>query len=349
MRRFIGLFASTSLVAVQLLVAVPVIAAPGSGSAGTRYAAQNAKANTSGRSAKPAYSKADARSAKAQYAKPAGRPAKPAYAKPARRPDKPAYAKPGKRPDISTNGGYQKAKIARPDKDNPIKIRPGDNRPNYNRPGNQKPGKPIRPGSNGNDITINNNNNINISNNRYPVYRPAGGGYYRPPNGGYYGPPRPPYGGWRGGYYPPARYYYNDGPSVGEVLFGVAVTTSLLALLIDASQPDIVYVQGQTPPPLPPYVPPSNISGAPASINVDLGSMTSSARSSASVCLTEAARQIGATGGSEIRIDRIDDVEQGNGGYRFRLALQADYSTGTRLIPMYCRATPDKIIELRFG
>jgi hypothetical protein len=352
MRRFIGLFASTSLVAVQLLAAVPVIAAPGSGSAGTRYAAQNAKANTSGRSVKPAYSKADARAAKAKYAKPEGRPAKPAYAKPAGRPDKPSYAKPGKRPDLTSNDGYQAAKIARPDKDRPNYNRPDkerpnysrpvNNRPNYDRPGNNKPGKPNRPRPGGNDI------NVNI-NNRYPVYRPPGGGYYRPPGGGFYGPPRPPYGGWRGGYYPPARYYYNDGPSVGEVLFGVAVTTSLLALLSAASQPDVVYVQGQTPPPLPPYVPPSNISGAPASINVDISSMTSSSRASASVCLTEAARQIGATGGREIRIDRIDNVEQGNGSYRFRLTLQADYQTETRIIPMYCRATSDKIVELSFG
>jgi hypothetical protein len=346
MRKFIGLFATTSLVAAQLLVGVPLSAAPGNGSAGTRYAAQNAKANAQGRPAKPTYSKADARSATAKYAKPAGRPAKPAYAKPAGRPDKPSNAKPGRRPDLASTGGYQAAKIARPDKGRPNDNRPNNNRPNSDRPndrpGNIKPGKPNRPRPGGNDITVN-------INNRYPVYRPPGGGYYRPPGGGFYGPPRPPYGGWQGGYYPPARYYYNDGPSVGDVLFGVAVTTSLLALLSAASQPDIVYVQGQTPPPLPPYVPPSNISGAPASINVDLGSMTSSARSSASVCLTEAARQIGATGGSEIRIDRIDDVEQGNGGYRFRLALQADYAAGMRTIPMYCRATPDKIIELRFG
>jgi hypothetical protein len=324
-RGIISLFASTSLVVVQLLATVPAVAAPGEGSGRARAAAQGAKPNSAGRAAKPAYPKAS------------GRPAKADYAKPAKRPDGASYAKPAKRPNISSEGGYKATKIARPDNN-----RPNYNRPNYNRPGNNKPGKPNRPLPGGNDI------NVNI-NNRYPVYRPPGGGYYRPPGGGFYRPPPPPYGGWRGGYYPPARYYYNDGPSVGEVLFGVAVTTSLLALLSAASQPDIVYVQGQTPPPLPPYVPPSNISGAPASINVDLGSISSTARPSASVCLTEAARQIGATGGSEIRIDRIDDVEQGNGGYRFRLALQADYADGMRTIPMYCRATPDKIIELRFG
>jgi hypothetical protein len=116
-----------------------------------------------------------------------------------------------------------------------------------------------------------------------------------------------------------SRYYYNDGPSVGGILFGVAVTTSLLAILSAASQPTTtVIVQGQAPPPLPPYSPPRNASGAPAMINVDINSMSADARPSASVCLTEAARQIGATGGTEIRIDKIVEVEKGNGDYRFR-------------------------------
>ena len=61
------------------------------------------------------------------------------------------------------------------------------------------------------------------------------------------------------------------------------------------------------------------------------------------------ARQIGATGGQEISINSIDDVEKGNGGYRFRFAINAVYPDATRVIPMYCRATPEKIIELTFG
>jgi hypothetical protein len=72
-------------------------------------------------------------------------------------------------------------------------------------------------------------------------------------------------------------------------------------------------------------------------------------RPSASVCLTEAARQIGATGGTEIRIDGDVDVEQGNGGYRFRLDLLGIYPDQARIIPMYCRATSEKIVELTFG
>ncbi|MFZ4689842.1 MAG: hypothetical protein ACOYLS_11440 [Polymorphobacter sp.] len=130
------------------------------------------------------------------------------------------------------------------------------------------------------------------------------------------------------------------------------MTTSLLAILSAASQPKTVIVQGAPPPPPPPvqpYTPPRNTTGAPATINVDIMSMTAAARPSASVCLTEAARQIGATGGSEIRIDKVVEVEQGNGGYRFRLTLIGVYPDETRAIPMYCRATPEKIVELTFG
>lgn len=245
------------------------------------------------------------------------------------------------------------------------------NRPattNYNRPNNTNYSN--RPNNNYNRPATNNNNVVtgntvviagkpgynNGYNNRYPVYQTPNGGYYRPPNGGYYRPPPPPPGGWGGGYYPPPGYYYDDGPSVGDVIAGVAVTGTLLYVLSEATKPKqqtTTVVQGgpppMAPPPPQPYVPPKNSTGAPAKINVDLGGLTPEARPTASVCLTEAARQIGATGGTEIQVDRIVDVEKGNGGYRFRLNLLGIYPDETRMIPMYCRATPDKIVELTFG
>jgi hypothetical protein len=338
LRKFIGLLGSGSMLVVQLLAAVPATAAPGDRSGGQTKQAPAARPSGGGNQAKPSggnYAKPSG-GGYSKQAKPSGggysKPAGGNYAKPAK-PSGGNYAKPAAKP------GY----AAQTDK-----ARPGANTVN-------KGGNTYNKGGNKNNVNINNNNvninhNTNINNvNRYPAYRPAGGGYYRPPNGGYYGPPRPPYGGWHGGYYPPPRYYYNDGPSVGGVLFGVAVTTSLLALLSAASQPDVVYVQGVAPPPLPAYVPPVNTSGAPALINVDINAMPSAARPSASTCLTEAARQIGATGGSEIRVGEIIDVEEGNGGYRFRLMLVGVYPDATRNIPMYCRATPDKIVELTFG
>jgi hypothetical protein len=333
------------MVATQLLVALPVSAAPGNNNGGQARAAGGQTKSAARPASQPQANKTGGGYANKGTAKP-DYGAKPAYAGQA---DKSARPSTGAKPNYTAQGDK-----ARPAGNyNAGNTQPGNDN-GYNRPGATN-NVNVNKGGNKNNVNVNNNNvniinNVNINNvNRYPVYRPPGGGYYRPPNGGYYGPPRPPYGGWHGGYYPPPRYYYNDGPSVGGVLFGVAVTTSLLALLSAASQPDVVIVQGAPPPPLPAYVPPPKASGAPALINVDINAMPAAARPSASTCLTEAARQIGATGGSEIRVGEIIDVEQGNGGYRFRLMLVGVYPDATRNIPMYCRATPDKIVELTFG
>jgi hypothetical protein len=234
---------------------------------------------------------------------------------------------------------------------------------NYNRPNTAIYNNSNRPAANNNNVVTGNTVVVagkpgynNGYNNRYPVYQTPGGGYYRPPNGGYYRPPPPPPGGWQGGYYPPPQYYYDDGPSVGDVIAGVAVTGTLIYVLTQATKPkqQTTTAQGGPPPMAPqpqpqPYVPPKNSTGAPASINVDISGMPSAARPSASVCLTEAARQIGATGGTEIRVDKVVNVEPGNGGYRFRINLLGIYPDETRSIPMYCRATSDKIVELTFG
>jgi len=225
-----------------------------------------------------------------------------------------------------------------------------------NRPGTRRPVAGNNNVAAGNTVVVaGGNRNANT----YPVYRTPNGNFYQQPNGGYYRPPPPPPGGWQGGYFPPPEYYYDDGPSVGEVIAGVAVTAGLLALLVSATTPDepqTAVVPGAPPPPplpAPPpsasYVPPPTSTGAPAAIRVDIVSLAPEMRPSASVCLTEAARQIGATGGTEIRIDGDVDVEQGNGGYRFRLNLLGIYPDQARIIPMYCRATPEKIVELTFG
>jgi hypothetical protein len=66
-------------------------------------------------------------------------------------------------------------------------------------------------------------------------------------------------------------------------------------------------------------------------------------------CLNEAARQVGATGGTEIRLERLDDVQPGNGGFRFRFQLVAVYPDETRSIATFCRATPTNVVELTFG
>ena len=140
----------------------------------------------------------------------------------------------------------------------------------------------------------------------------------------------------------------NGGPSTGTIIGGVAIAAGLVALLA-ASNKKSSQPQTGTSLPQQPYVPPAGTNGAPARITADTGGVMPTARPSLNTCLSEAAKQIGATGGSEIRLDRLDNVESGNGGYRFRFQLVAVYPDETRTIPTFCRATPTKLVELTFG
>ena len=149
------------------------------------------------------------------------------------------------------------------------------------------------------------------------------------------------YGSGSGGYYPPA----NNGPSTGAIIGGVAVAAGLIALI--ALSQKKAQPQATTGPQS--FKPPAGSTGQPARIAADLGALTADAKPSFNICLSEAARQIGATGGTEIRLDRLTDVQKGNGGYRFRGTLSGVYPDETRTIPIYCRATPTQLVELTFG
>ncbi len=141
------------------------------------------------------------------------------------------------------------------------------------------------------------------------------------------------------------------GPSAGTIIGGVAVAAGLAALLSSGNRASPQSQTDNPAPPLPrqPFVPPAGSTGAPARITANIGGVTPSARPSLNTCLTEAARQIGATGGTDIRLDRLDDIEAGNGGYRFRFQLIGVYPDENRNIPVFCRATPTKLVELTFG
>jgi len=145
----------------------------------------------------------------------------------------------------------------------------------------------------------------------------------------------------------------NDGPSAGAVIGGVAVAAGLLALLSQSKKkpvaPPANVPPPEQPPPqnAPPTAPP--ITGGPARIIAETGGIMPDARPALGVCLAEAARQIGATGGTEIRLDRFDDLTPGNGGYRFKFQIKAIYPDETRNIAAFCRATSTKVIELTFS
>lgn len=155
------------------------------------------------------------------------------------------------------------------------------------------------------------------------------------------------YGGGDGGYPYPDRDE-NKGPSTGAIIAGVAVAGGLIALLASQGKKKNKEAAAVTEPATP-EKPATFPAGPPAKIVADFSALPAAARPVAHSCMVEAARQIGVTGGTRLTYDRLVTLEQGNGGWRIRTALTGTYPDGDRAIPMYCRATPSKIIELTFG
>ncbi|QUT06386.1 DUF3011 domain-containing protein [Sphingobium phenoxybenzoativorans] len=176
------------------------------------------------------------------------------------------------------------------------------------------------------------------------------------------------YGRWAGGggQYPgnpyPDRPYpqpypekeKDKGPSTGAVIAGVAVAGGLIALLAsnaskkkkekeaaEAANAATPEPEAEAPATFPP--------GPPAALVADLSPLPAASRPSVQTCLYEAARQIGATGGTRLSYDKLTSLEQGNGGWRFGASLTATYPDGERTLPLYCRATPTKVIQLDFA
>lgn len=136
----------------------------------------------------------------------------------------------------------------------------------------------------------------------------------------------------------------NKGPSTGLIIGGVAVAAGLIALLATRKKSSApASSTTATPTPANSYPP-----GPPAQISADMTTIPADARSSMLTCLNQAAAEIGATGGTRLRFDRMNTIEPGNGGWRFGAALTATYPDGDQALAIYCRATPTKVIQLDF-
>ncbi|TCM20629.1 DUF3011 family protein [Novosphingobium sp. PhB165] len=152
------------------------------------------------------------------------------------------------------------------------------------------------------------------------------------------------------------------GLSTGAIIGGAAVAAGLVALLNNrnsprpsgASQGSVPPPPTATPTPAPtqPETPPPPTGpfqpGPPATVVADLSSLPPDARPSMNTCMMEAARQVGITGGTQVRFDRLVHIEPGNGGWRFRAQLTGTYPDGERMLPLFCRATPTRVVELDF-
>lgn len=131
------------------------------------------------------------------------------------------------------------------------------------------------------------------------------------------------------------------GPSTGLIIGGIVVAGGLIALLAGQKKkkPDGTTEESTTTHP----------ARGPAALSANLGGLPSAARPSVQNCMTDAARQIGVTGGTKLSYDRLVSLEEGNGGWRIRAAMTATYPDGAKPVEMYCRATPSEIIQLDFS
>lgn len=137
----------------------------------------------------------------------------------------------------------------------------------------------------------------------------------------------------------------DKGPSTGLIIGGIVVAGGLLALLASGKKKKAAETTapatgsgGETTYP----------AGPPAALSANLSALPSAARPSVQNCMTDAARQIGVTGGTRLSYDKLISLEQGNGGWRIRAAMTATYPDGAKPIEMFCRATPSDIIQLDF-
>lgn len=143
----------------------------------------------------------------------------------------------------------------------------------------------------------------------------------------------------------------NRGSSTGDVIAGVAVASGLIALLAAANKGGSSATRSAEPEPGAgaagrlPYQPHSG----PARIVADYSALPSLAQAPARTCMDSVAQQIGATGGASVTWVRTLGLEPGNGGYRFNVVLRADYPDGARDLALYCRATPDRVVQLDFA
>lgn len=140
----------------------------------------------------------------------------------------------------------------------------------------------------------------------------------------------------------------DKGPNAGLIIGGVVVAAGLVALLASKNKkPKEEAEQPGTPPE--PETPATFPPGPPAAITADLSTLTAAQKPAMQTCLFQASQEIGATGGTKLKLDGITEIQPGNGGWRFRAKLIGTYPDGDRELPIYCRATSTKVVQLDFG
>ena len=127
----------------------------------------------------------------------------------------------------------------------------------------------------------------------------------------------------------------DKGPSAALIIGGLVIAGGLAALLAGKKNKD--GAAGTTYP-----------ARGPATLSANLNSLPTEARPSVQKCMTEGARQIGATGGTRLAYNRLIALEQDGTGWRFRATMTATYPDEARSVEMNCRATASEVTSLDF-
>jgi hypothetical protein len=124
--------------------------------------------------------------------------------------------------------------------------------------------------------------------------------------------------------------YDNGNWSTGATLAGIAISVGLIAILASTNNR------------------PDRYSEQSANLIADLSNLPPVVRNAAGLCLAEAARQVGATGGTEIRVDAILGYQQQNDGYLFGAQTSVRYPGNIKNLVVDCQTDMGRVSFLEF-
>lgn len=128
----------------------------------------------------------------------------------------------------------------------------------------------------------------------------------------------------------------DGGPSTGAVIAGAAVAAGLLALLLSKGKKK--EAESST----------DGTGKPPAVIDIGPNQVQPAAEAAFRQCINEAARQIGATGGTRLRLTGTVETREDGRNWRFRLPLQGLWPGDTHATPAECLASASKVELLDF-
>jgi hypothetical protein len=114
----------------------------------------------------------------------------------------------------------------------------------------------------------------------------------------------------------------SGGSNTGAVVGGVALAAGLVALLAAAGRSS---------------TPSATSATTTATVDADYGLFPRDAEASGRACMAEAARQVGATGGTRVRLDRVDMAQREGQGWNILAKTTLTYPQQERQVSMDCR------------